>query len=547
MMQMLHRSRLYLETARHLRPVQVAGRIWFRAYRPPVDFSPAPVLRRPTGRWTSPVSRPSCSIGDGQFVFLNTRADLARHGWDDPRLDKLWRYNLHYFDCLSAGDSGSRADEMARLMQRWVEENPPAGGTGWEPYPVSLRIVNWIKWALAGNRLSTAILQSLAVQTRWLASRLEHHLLGNHLLANAKALAFAGLFWSGPEAQSWLATARKLLSREIHEQILPDGGHFELSPMYHAIILEDLLDLVNLDRCYPKELGLARLIEPKIADMLTWLAGMTHPDGGIAFFNDAAFQIAASCDDLKAYANRLRLAARQDNPGSCYFADSGYVRLEAGPAVALLDVGSIGPDYIPGHAHADTLSFELSVAGQRVFVNGGTSHYRRDAERLRQRGTAAHNTVTVTGRNSSQVWDSFRVAQRARPHGLTLGIGDREHSVTCAHDGYRSLKGRVVHQRTWTMQASSLRVRDTVSPDPGGSVARFHFHPDLSVTLSADRLSGRACKAGGPILDWQLTAGQARLVPSTWHPEFGLTRPSECLEVALQEGLSDILFTWSSP
>jgi hypothetical protein len=49
-------------------------------------------------------------------------------------------------------------------------------------------------------------------------------------------------------------------------------------------------------------------------------------------------------------------------------ADSGYVRLQIGPAVMIADVGEIGPDHLPGHAHADTLSFELSLRGQRVQV-----------------------------------------------------------------------------------------------------------------------------------------------------------------------------------
>ncbi|MEN9780004.1 MAG: hypothetical protein RL014_1152 [Pseudomonadota bacterium] len=95
--------------------------------------------------------------------------------------------------------------------------------------------------------------------------------------------------------------------------------------------------------------------------------------------------------------------------------DSGYVRLDNGPAVALLDVAPVGPDYLPGHAHADTLSFELSVGAQRVLVNSGTSCYGSSAERLRQRGTAAHNTVVVNGQDSSEVWGGFRVARRPLP------------------------------------------------------------------------------------------------------------------------------------
>ena len=75
------------------------------------------------------------------------------------------------------------------LLIRWVRENPPETGTGWQPYPTSLRIVNWVKWAVAGNLLPDACVHSLVVQARTLFSRQEWHLLGNHLLANAKALA----------------------------------------------------------------------------------------------------------------------------------------------------------------------------------------------------------------------------------------------------------------------------------------------------------------------------------------------------------------------
>ena len=72
--------------------------------------------------------------------------------------------------------------------------------------------------------------------------------MGNHVFANAKALVYAGLFFDGIEANDWLAKGMKILVKECNEQILPDGGHFELSPMYHAIVLEDILDLINICR-----------------------------------------------------------------------------------------------------------------------------------------------------------------------------------------------------------------------------------------------------------------------------------------------------------
>ena len=55
----------------------------------------------------------------------------------------------------------------------------------------------------------------------------------------------------GDEANSWLRPGLAILEGEIAEQILADGGHFELSPMYHALILEDLIDLVQLAAIIP--------------------------------------------------------------------------------------------------------------------------------------------------------------------------------------------------------------------------------------------------------------------------------------------------------
>ena len=180
--------------------------------------------------------------GPRGFVFLNQPGQLDEIGWDGPQREKLWRYNQHYFDDLNAIDAPTRRAWHTALVEDWVADNPPGHGIGWEPYPLSLRVVNWIKWSLAGTTLSPAALQSLAVQVRWLTDRLEIHLLGNHLFANAKALVFAGLFFQGKEADTWLKKGLRILERQVPEQILPDGGHFERSTMYHALALEDILD-----------------------------------------------------------------------------------------------------------------------------------------------------------------------------------------------------------------------------------------------------------------------------------------------------------------
>lgn len=532
------KAALYWRTARHLRPIQIFGRVRFRLARPKVRAEPAPPLRSSEGVWSAPAARWASLVAPRTFRFLNVTADLDAEGWHSPRQEKLWLYNLHYFDDLNAVDAAERAAWHRALATDWIAANPPGAGDGWEPYPTSLRIVNWIKWALRGENLSPVALHSLAIQTRWLMQRLEHHLLGNHLFVNAKALVFAGLFFAGEEADVWLERGLSILRREVREQILPDGGQFELSPMYHALALEDLLDLVNAARRYPDALNgsrAARVEEwrQRIAPMQAWLASLTHPDGEIAFFNDATMGVAPSPAELDAYARRLGFTPPPPAAPPVILHPSGYARLEAGPAVLIADIGPVGPDYLPGHAHADTLSFELSLGGRRFVVNSGVSRYGLGPERLRQRGTAAHSTLTLDGGDSSEVWGSFRVGRRAR---IVTSRVDRTGSsleLEATHDGYRNLAGRPLHERRWSLAASGLTVIDRVAG--GGmheAVVRFHFGPDLEVLQRPDG-GFRVVDAGGVERALISVDPEARAVveSSSWHPEFGLCIPTRQLAI----------------
>jgi len=537
------RLRRYWETVRHLRPVQIYGRLWFRTMYPRPRLEPAPPMRIAPGPWQSPAQRRQSQLGPESSRFLNETRSLAE-GWDNPAAPKLWRYNLHYFDDLNAEDAGSRLGWHVPLLTRWVAEHPPgAGNSGWEPYPTSLRIVNWIKWDRAGHPLPPDALHSLAVQARWLDARLEYHLLGNHLFANAKALVFAGSFFAGAEADHWRRRGLQILAREIPEQLLRDGGQFELSPMYQALALEDLLDLVNILLSTGEPVPNAW--HATVAAMLDWLAAMSHPDGEIAFFNDAATGTAPSPAQLQHYAERLGYPARPaPEPGYQHLADSGYIRLAGNDAVALLDVARLGPDYLPGHAHADTLSFELSLHGRRCIVNSGTSVYGVGPERLRQRGTAAHNTVEIDGQNSSEVWSGFRVARRASPTGLAIDQQLGGWVVACSHDGYRWLAGRPRHRRRWTFGVHALAIADEVTGPFGRAVAAFHFHPELTPVPSADVGTGKLKRDDKVALRWQVSQGRAHLEPATWHPEFGLSLATHRLVVELVGNASEVTFSW---
>jgi uncharacterized heparinase superfamily protein len=531
----------YWHTLRHLKPGQFTARAWHRLHRPRVDGSPAPPLARPAGSWAAPIARER-SIKGATATFLNGTRDIAAATcWNDPSVPKLWLYNLHYHEDLLDPEPGRRVEQLA-FMRRWVSENPAAAGNGWEPYPVSLRVVNWLKWGMAGEGLPDDLRQSLSLQVRWLRGRVEHHLLANHLFVNAKALAFAGMAFSGPEADRWLSEGLGLLQREIPVQVLADGGHFELSPMYHALILEDILDLINAARAWPGRVD-GRIIDSwcrTAASMLGWLQAMTHPDGGTSFFNDAAFGIAPDAAGVVAYAARLNIAPAPEGLASVVdLSSSGYVRVSRGPATLFCDVAAIGPDEQPGHAHADTLSFELSIGEQRVVVNGGTSTYAVGPQRSLERSTRSHSTLEFDGKDSSEVWGGFRVARRARIVARHVAEpSDGTVRVEGAHDGYTRLRRGAVHERSWQLRQDRLVIEDSFPFLP--CRVRLLLHPSVEV-LGAGGLrlpDGRA-------LSLSVDGGFVAMEAAWWSSGFGRTVPTHCVVIAMRGPRLRIELSWT--
>lgn len=541
---------LYWHTLRHLKPRQLVARIRheLKAGLPDVGQRASPIRRPTVAPFAKPIARPEMMLGPAHFRFLNEEGWIAGpQDWNQSKKAKLWLYNLHYFDDLMAAGAAQRTTWHRALIARWIAENPPGYGNGWEPYPLSLRIVNWIKWVAAGNRLDETALASLYLQVQLLARRIEWHLLGNHLLANAKALVFAGLFFSGSEADLWLAQGLAIYERELSEQVLADGAHFELSPMYHAIILEDLLDLMNAAQSYcQSDRHILRDLPEMTTHMRTWLAAMTHPDGGVSFFNDAAFGIAATLSDLEAYANRLGLQAiNAPDEGAHHLKKSGYVRVNRGDMAAILDLAAVGPDYIPGHAHADTLSFELSLGAERIVVNGGTSTYASGVLREAQRATRTHSTVEIAGQDSSEVWASFRVARRARVMDVQVDEQGDRISVTGAHDGYCRLAGRPLHRRSWTFNRGSLLVEDRIeSARRLPTVARIHLGPDVIAVKPSSATELRLETRAGRTIKIETTS-ESRIEPGNWHPEFGKAIPIHVVSTPIDNGTLTTRLCWA--
>lgn len=517
-------------TIRYLRWSQIAYRLRSYVARGRLRIHEAPSARQGFPVFVDIAFAKPAMLASGAFRFLGETREVSLSQWDNDDFSVLWRYNLHYFDDLNGRDADSRFFAHVGLLRSWIEASLPIDHIAWAPYPTSLRICNWIKWlSRHAENATPSMLLSLTQQADVLEQRIEYHLLGNHLFENARALTLAGAYLSGIDSNRWLATGLRILDRELREQFLDDGGHFELSPMYQATMLWGLLDLIELASGHPHPALRGRYLAwvELFATGLRWLEVMSFPDGEIAFFNDAAFGTAPDAATLRKRTLRVGVEllpvfapALSEAIQLAHLDSSGYARVDWSGAVLMADIARIGPDYLPAHAHADSLSFEFALDGTRVFVNSGTSVYGTHAERLRQRGTAAHNTVVVDGQDSSEVWGGFRVARRAYPEIATIFTNGSEATIVCSHTGYLRLPGKVRHTRKWVCKKSQLEIEDCLDGKFTSGVGYLLLYPTWKIANESPSYV-RLRQNDGREINIEVEGGTLRVEPGTWHPRFG--------------------------
>ncbi len=460
-----------------------------------LDFDPA-LLRR----------FPPEELMEGRVTLLHQTEAFPRRQWRVPERSDLWNFNLHYFEfLLPLAEAGLRTGDRAylqkalALMDAWTAWNPPArGGPGWSPYTISLRLTHvlaFYTWteALLTEEERARIIRSIYRQYAYLARHLERHLLGNHYFENLKALVLCGLFFRD---RRLLGRALRALEDQCREQILPDGVHFERSPMYQKLVLEGLIRVAVALRAAETPSAVVEQAARRAMDAAYSLeSGLTR----LPLFHDCGENVAKSLDALTGAASaHLRLTPRRQ----LQLPQGGYYILDAGPWRLVAFAGPPGPDHLPCHTHCDGMSFELFCRGRPVLVNCGTYAY-QDPQRDFFRSTAAHNTVMADGVEQAHLWGVFRVAERYRVRVLEAGKDLLRMELT-------DQAGTAI-ERTIRLSAGRLLVRDRAR----GHTLRSFFHG-----LRLDR--------------WEktVTARQMRYGAQPYAPEFGRQERIEVLELS---------------
>jgi uncharacterized heparinase superfamily protein len=440
--------------------------------------------------------------------------------------------NLHYMEYLESVDDGL----FAELVEDWIAANPPGAADAWRyawrPYNLSVRVSVWLEEiARRGRRLPQGTLDraavSLAAQLRYLERHLETDLRGNHLIKNIRALAWGGACFAGPEAARWTELARALVRRELAEQVLPDGCHYERSPAYHCQVMSDLLACRAAFREPLPELDAAL---DRMARALTLL---THPDGQIAPFNDGGLSMAPKPAELAAVHVALGGMAAVPVTGAFALRDAGYFGLRCAGELLLVDCGPLGPGYLPGHGHCDLLSFEWSTGGRRIVVDQGTHQYMAGPHRLASRSTGNHNTLAIDSTEQSDIYGAFRCGRRAVPEVRSFEAADGAMRLVGSHDGYDRLPGSPKHVRTVAARPGTVEIVDRI--EGGGkhtAIAHLLLHPDCKVDARGETTT----IYNGPVTVRLVASAPLTVQPALWYPDIYVSQPTTRLALPVPMG-----------
>ena len=152
----------------------------------------------------------------------------------------------------------------------------------------------------------------------------------------------------------------------------------------------------------------------------------------------------------------------------------------------------IGPNHIPAHSHADIFSYELSYKGKRFIVDSGNYNYANDEMRKYCRSTAAHNTVTIDGKDQADMWSTFRVARRYSAKDIFFMKDSEGFTFSGIFNGYAEMIGdNLVHRRTIEAGKASSQItfKDEITGVQDHYVeSSIHLHPSVKVNEIKDYL-----------------------------------------------------------
>jgi len=429
----------------------------------------------------------------------------------DGNLSWSWDLNRHKY-LLTLGTAyhytrnAKYSDKIVELWNSWMRSNPPGRGLNWRsPFEVAARLRNWV-WAYfllattpdCDQEFVWRTWQGLQEHARFLARHLEYHWPNNHLLLESLSLCEFAVVFREFGGERYLAKAEAILEAQVEEQVLWDGVHSELCPMYHEIVASELNTFVRL--CERVGFPLNWKMRERIDSMRRFSAAMRREDGSFPLLGESAFS--DTCLRFDEFAGDLvhwvGTGTSERNSSSALdlqlFPEGGYGILRGGTVRGhvVFDFGSWSRCASGNHGHSDALSFEYHAEGVPWIVDSGFFHPWQGDELAWGsyfRGTAAHNTLVVAGQEQFEFSAGGDIGRKSKTRLVSYRSSDDEVSVCGELEPYWS-DGQVTHRREVALPRSGeFIIRDSVLVSGCSNSPKhrlqwlFHFVPDLRVEI----------------------------------------------------------------
>ena len=456
--------------------------------------------------------------------------------------------------------------EAKNLIHDWMLKNPVNQGVNWQcAMEAAIRACNF---ALAWNFLKNSppwqnekfrndFLRSIAEHGRFILRNLEFRLTANtnHLIADYTGLLFLGiLFPQFKEARKWLATGLLGIENEIKEQVYDDGVDYEASIPYHRLICELFGHCALL--CRFNKIPLSGEFTAKLEKMFEFAVRYTKPnglapqigdndDGRLFIFEDFynwerrdhrhLFKLAAELFPLNNFLTQE--VQNSAKPSSKGFNESRIYIMRKNDFYCIVDAGDVGQNGHGGHAHNDTLSFELCIQGEDFIIDPGTYVYNADPQaRCHFRGTKMHNIVTIDDleMNRFKSYTLFSIHNDAVPQINKWDSTEKWDTLDACHTGYLRQNIGVTHYRNFHFDKNALNLRITDHFDGKGSHNLewdFHFAPGITTQKADEKIilekNGKRVEMTLP----KTLAAAAQIVDGETSPRYGIKENAKVLAI----------------
>ena len=468
----------------HFKTAQLGAKFQYRLVKFCYDKNifPPPIKKSPQVNFLQliPSNCSSSVYNNGKFSFLNKEKKFATSvDWNFNEFGQLWNIRLNSLEYLSHLDTSF--DEGMHLLRDFIKDIKK-NRTRYDSHCASLRIINVIKFCSRYNIDVPEVNAFVFSQALYVRKNSEIHLRNNHLLENGFALLFAAHFFGHEKLFQF---SSKILLNSLELQILPDGAHFELCPMYHLWTTNRLLECMQiLKKSNFNVKPVLKIVEEKVSAMLGWVKHMQFGNGSLPAVNDSCEGYGPGINGILKIANDIGVKASNHT-----LKESGFRKFRNRNFEMLVDVNGLTPAEAPGHSHADTFQFILHVFGDPFIIDTGVSTYEPSKLRIHERSTLAHNTVVVNDLNQSEIYGTFRAGRRAKVNIAKFTSNELEAS----HNGYHHIG--VKHTRSFLFEQDKIVITDTISGKlPSKSSAYLHIDKKNRLVQQDDCLISKFVK-----------------------------------------------------